>query len=1032
MGKVGGRAGVLAGMLAGVVLAWCACAAALDPSLDISQYAHTSWKIRDGFTTGAINALAQTSDGYLWLGTEFGLYRFDGVRTVPWQPPSGSELPSNNVFSLLVSRDGTLWIGTRSGLAGWKDGKLTIYPELRGQQVPTLLEDRDGTIWVGGIGVPPPGKLCAIRDRSAQCYGENGSLGFGIGRLYEDTKGNLWAGAEKGIWHWKPGSPEFFPMPDDLTVVAFAQDEEGRLLIGGRTGVKRLFDRRVEGYSLPGSAGHFWATRMLRDHDGSLWMANHNNGLVHLHQGKLDSFSEADGLSGNGVSDLFEDREGTIWAATSDGLDRFRPYSVPTITSKQGLSNGAAWSVLAGNDGSVWVGSSGGLDRWEHGQISAFGGRESVRKSNGSANPFSAADSLLQDSSGRIWMSTPFQFGYLEGGLFVPLIDVPGGYVHSIAEVPSGHLWIANQNGGLFHLFDGKVVEKFPWAKLGHVDHASVAVADPSQKGLWLGFWQGGLVYFANGQVEKTYSGTEGLGEGRVNDLRFGPRASLWVATEGGLSRIKDGHIATLTSKNGLPCNGVHWSIEDDEHSVWLYMPCGLVRVAKSELDAWAADPARAVRSTLFGAPDGIRSHAGASVYRAPVAKSEDGRIWFVVWDGVSIIDPHHLAFNKLPPPVHIEQVTADDKTYDATNGLRLPPHVRYLAIDYTALSLVAPEKVRFRYKLEGEDKDWREVVNKREVEYTNLAPKHYRFRVLACNNSGVWNKQGASLEFVIPPAWYQTRWFYALCAATFLLMLWGLYRLRVLQLQREFNAALEARVGERTRVARDLHDTLLQSFQALLPRLQAAIYKLPESPVEARKTLEVAVDQAAEAITEGRDAVQGLRMSTVEQNDLALAIRTVGEELASADGNQSSPEFNVVVEGTSRNLHPILRDEVYRLAAEALRNAFRHAAAHSVEVEIRYDEKHFRLRVRDDGKGIRDEVLRGEGREGHYGLHGMKERAALVGGKLTIWSEVDNGTEIELVIPASRAYAQPKRRFRNFGKRSPEEVDAKEMIKRE
>jgi len=216
------------------------------------------------------------------------------------------------------------------------------------------------------------------------------------------------------------------------------------------------------------------------------------------------------------------------------------------------------------------------------------------------------------------------------------------------------------------------------------------------------------------------------------------------------------------------------------------------------------------------------------------------------------------------------------------------------------------------------------------------------------------------------------------------------------------------------------------------LPRLQAAIYKLPESPVEARKTLEVAVDQAAEAITEGRDAVQGLRASTVEQNDLALAIRTVGEELASADGNQSSPEFNVVVEGTSRNLHPILRDEVYRLAAEALRNAFRHAAAHSVEVEIRYDEKHFRLRVRDDGKGIRDEVLRGEGREGHYGLHGMKERAALVGGKLTIWSEVDNGTEIELVIPASRAYAQPKRRFRNFGKRSPEEVDAKEMIKRE
>jgi signal transduction histidine kinase len=406
--------------------------------------------------------------------------------------------------------------------------------------------------------------------------------------------------------------------------------------------------------------------------------------------------------------------------------------------------------------------------------------------------------------------------------------------------------------------------------------------------------------------------------------------------------------------------------------------------------------------------------------------------LWFTTQDGVSVVDPHHLAFNKLPPPVHIEQITADDKPYDAVKGLRLPPRIHYLTIDYTALSLTIPEKVRFRYKLEGEDKDWREVVNDRQVQYTNLPPKHYRFRVLAANNSGVWNEEGAALDFEIPPMWYQTNWFRVACLAAFALLLWALYRLRVRQLAYQFNMRLEERVSERTRIARDLHDTLLQSFQALLPRLQAAIYKLPESPVEARKTLEVAVDQASEAITEGRDAVQGLRASTVEQNDLALAIRTVGEELASADHNQSSPEFNVVVEGTSRNLHPILRDEVYRLAAEALRNAFRHAAAQKVEVEIRYDEKHFRLRVRDDGKGIGDEVLRAKEREGHYGLPGMKERAGLVGGKLTIWSEVDNGTEIELVIPASRAYAQPTRPLWKFGKRSPQHVDVKETINRE
>ena len=314
---------------------------------------------------------------------------------------------------------------------------------------------------------------------------------------------------------------------------------------------------------------------------------------------------------------------------------------------------------------------------------------------------------------------------------------------------------------------------------------------------------------------------------------------------------------------------------------------------------------------------------------------------------------------------------------------------------------------MRFRYKLEGEDKDWREVVNKREVEYTNLGPKHYRFRVLACNNSGVWNEQGASLEFVIPPAWYQTRWFYALCAATFLLMLWGLYHLRVLQLQREFNAALEARVGERTRVARDLHDTLLQSFHGLLLRFGIVDRLLPGRAEEAKKELQRAMEMASAAITEGRDAVQGLRDSTIETNDLVAAIKTIGEELA---GQQSSARFAVQVEGASRELRPLLRDEVYRIAAESLRNAFRHANARRVEVEIRYGDKQFRLRVVDNGKGISPTVLSGDGPEGHYGLRGMRERAQLVGGKLAVWSELGAGTEVELTIPAVNAYAAAAR----------------------
>lgn len=339
---------------------------------------------------------------------------------------------------------------------------------------------------------------------------------------------------------------------------------------------------------------------------------------------------------------------------------------------------------------------------------------------------------------------------------------------------------------------------------------------------------------------------------------------------------------------------------------------------------------------------------------------------------------------------------------------------------------------MRFRFKLEGQNRKWHEVVNDRQVQYTNLGPGTYRFRVKACNNSGVWNEEGAALEFVLTPAWYQTNWFYGLCAAAFVASLWAAYQLRVRQLAYQFNMRLEERVAERTRIARDLHDTMLQSFQALLLRFQAVIRMLPDRPADARRTLEDAVDRASQAITEGRDAVQGLRLSTVEKNDLAVAIRTFGEGLASDESNESSPEFKVVVEGISRNLHPILRDEVYRLAAEALRNAFRHAAPENVEVEIRYDERYFRLRIRDDGKGIASDVLSGRGREGHYGLPGMRERAKLVGGKVTIWTELDSGTEIELIIPGARAYVKSTRPFWYFGKRAAIETDKKETIEHE
>jgi signal transduction histidine kinase len=561
------------------------------------------------------------------------------------------------------------------------------------------------------------------------------------------------------------------------------------------------------------------------------------------------------------------------------------------------------------------------------------------------------------------------------------------------------------------------LVEDLPWSALGRRQKAADLLFDPERGGIWLSFWvDGGVMYFKDGRGQGSYTTADGLGRGPVAGLQLDADGALWASTQGGFSRIKDGRIATLTTSNGLPCDTIHWSIEDDDHSFWLYAACGLVRITRAELDAWIANPKRRVQTRVWDAADGVmlRSFSPAA-FGPPVAKSTDGKLWFLMGEDIQVVDPHHLAENNLPPPVSIEQIVADHKTYwqnlpgMAVPNLRLPPRTRDLQIDYTALSLAAPDKIHFRYKLEGQDNDWREVVNAREVQYSNLAPHHYRFRVMASNNSGVWNETGDSVDFSVAPAYWQTGWFLALCGAGLIVLVWAAYQWRLRHLRYQFEMTLDARADERSRIARDLHDTLLQSFHGVLLRLQTVSQLLRERPIEAQERLDITIDEVAEAITEGRDAVQGLRDSIVQTNDLAQAISTLGEELAS-EATSHRPLFLVTVEGESREGHPDVRDEIYRIAAEALRNAFQHAQARRVEVEIRYDDEQLRLRLRDDGKGIDPAVLSRQSGQKHYGVGGMRERATVIGGKLTVWSEIGAGTEVELMVPAATAYTKARR----------------------
>ena len=993
---------------------------ALDPSLDVSQYAHTAWTVRDGFSLGNIYAITQTPDGYLWLGTEFGLVRFDGVRTVPWQPPAGQHLPHQGVFRLLGARDGTLWIGTFSGLVTLSGGKLAPPPPaLADQFVTSLFEDSEGTVWVGSSENSSraiPSRLCGVRSGSVQCYGEDNSFGHGVEALYEDSLGNLWASAETQAWRVKPGPPKPYATIPKL-VTALSESDDGRLLVAqyGR-GLLQLAGDKVESFPVRDAIKRnavlsdraVNSNKLLRDRDGGLWIGTVERGLIHVHQGRTDIFRKSDGLSGDIVLALFEDREGNVWVATTAGLDRFRQLPVTTLSVRQGLSSDATRSVLAATDGSIWVGAHDGLTRWKNGLATIF------RK--GSGLPDDNVDCLFQDDRGRIWVSTVQGLAYFDKGRFVDVISAHDQEVHFITGDKAGNLWIS-ESRHLMHLLDGRLTEEIPWSELRRIESASVLVSGPEKGGLWLGFWQGGGVsHFKDGRLHESYTAANGLAEDPVQGLQLDPDGTLWVATPTGLSRVKDGRIATLTSGNGLPCDLILWSIKDDDGVFWLYTACGLVRINPTELDAWIADPKRRIESTVWNAADGVRLRSTSASSAGPrVAKSADGKLWFLTGEGVQFVDPRHVFFNKVPPPVHIEQIVADQKihwqniTGTAATSLHLPPRTHDLQIYYTALSLVAPEKVHFKYKLEGQDPDWREVVNDRDVQYSNLGPRTYRFRVIASNNTGVWNEQGDTLEFSIAPAYYQTIWFRTLCVIAFAWLLWAAYQWRVRHVQHDFDMTLEARIGERTRIARDLHDTLLQSFHGLLLRFQTVSVLLPERPIEAKERLDSAIEQAAGAITEGRDTVQGLRASTVEGNDLARSISTLGEELENDSSNHRPATFRVSVEGRARDLHPILRDEIYKIAAEALRNAFHHAQAKQVEVEIRYGDE-FRLRVRDDGKGMNAAVLSSDGLEGHYGLRGMRERATLIQGELAVWSELDEGTEVELRVPASAAYTTDRK----------------------
>jgi len=944
--------------------------------------------------------IAQAKDGYIWIGTAAGLLRFDGVRFTLWEPPKGGPtLPSANIISLLPSKDGSLWIGTARGLARWYDGKLTNYSELPSRPN-SIVEDQQGHVWIAQSRVQNgSGPLCEVVGSNLRCYGKaNGIPAPQLASLVVDSSGGFWLGAEGELIHWTAYSNQTFDLLDrrrnfHTQITALVASRDGGLWAGFAGSGPGLGLQRFESEAWqPVTIGRFHGESLqinsiFLDSANSLWVGTQSEGVYRIRGSAVDHFDASDGLSGDDAEQFFEDEEHNLWVATSAGIDCFRDLPVVSYTKREGLIADLANSVYAAQDGTVWVGLVGGLDAIRDGAVSHI--------RTGKAFPGSEVTAMLVDHTGRLWLGIDDELYLFQEGHFRPILDRDGkrsGTVTQLAEDIDGSLWAAKQDNKahqLLHIRGDSITEKFPAEQILGV------VASP-HGGVWSNLYN--AIAHRQDDVEKLLKMPPKIQIDYISDMVLDHQDTVWAVIPQGVLHFDGAKAELLAANNGLPCASVGSLIFDRQGALWLILTCGIVRVDRSSLQSWMEHPEARVPALFLDAFDGVQ--VGITDFRPAVSLGKEGRIWFVNGSDVQMLDPAQLHLNTFPPPVHIERLSADHKDVPITLDTRLPPLTRNIEIDYTALSFVMPQRVRFRYKLEGHDNEWQDGGTRRSAFYMNLRPGTYKFLVTASNNSGVWNEEGASLFFTIAPAWYQTAAFRISCLLAGLLLLWLIYYLRMEQASRSLRARFDERVAERTRLARDLHDTLLQTLQGSKLVADDALENRSDSE-HTRRSLEKLSQWIERAMREGRAALNALHSTTLDNRELSQRLQSA---LDQRELNGASDRL-LTVSGAPVEMDPPITDEICRVGYEAIRNAFMHSHATRIEVLLAYSED-FTLIIRDNGRGM-DSTMASRGRTGHYGLQNMRERAAHIRGKFQLITAPNLGTTIELKIAGKTAFRQ-------------------------
>ena len=967
-------------------------------------YTFRTWQREQGLPQNSVHALAQTSEGYIWIGSDDGVARFDGVRFVSFGLREG--LRSGRVRVLLSTADGSLWIGTLGGgVTRLHEGQFTTWTladSLPSDSITALAEDGEHRVWIGteaGLIIWQNGHLAPLPAASD-------FRGKTVTAIGPGAKGSMWlALAGSGVFHYQ--SSRFDQLNDSIMesllsdAHSLLEDARGRLWIG--TGNDFVLCHE----------GSDWrryriARRLVRPFVGSLsiqtngtvWAGSIGEGLFQFQEGKLSSITTTNGLADNAIEALLVDNENNLWVGTSAGLTRLRRSGVAVLSQNEGLGYGPVQGLAEAGPGMIWAGkSTDGLYAWS--------GTKFARLCADLFPQNPQVNALLTSREGDCWV------GWAQGLVHFPnpQAGIPetnefsffGQNVVALAEARDGVLWAGTREGELWCRRGGA------WSAQANFprDHAITGIIeDVDGRAMWIGTEGGGLYRFTD-SVQARLGKHNGLLSDLVRALYLDSQGTLWIGTAGGglARRSPQGRVTTFTTHEGLPDNTISQILEDDSGRLWLGSNRGLACVSKHQLDELAAGKNSAVYPQVFGRSEGMASEECTGGFCPAGLKTRSGQLWFSTLKGIVVTDPRPSTQEGPPPPVLLEEVGVDGALFPVAAGkpepvLHLAPGPHRLEFNYTGLNFAAPERVRFRYRLENLDSDWVDAATRRTAYYPYVPAGEYRFHVTACNSAGIWNPAGTSLVLVVAPHWWQTWWFRAVAGLALLGSVGGMARLaEKRRLQRQLQHLEEERSleRERARIAQDLHDELGASLTRI-SLLSDLVKADRESPVQVETHASKISLSAAQTVRALEEIVWALRPGSDTLQSLIEYIAHFATELF--DGDQARSRLDLQHDLPAASLPPEMRHNIFLIVKEALTNALKHAGAKEVHVQAKASDRSLEISVRDDGIGFEPPLKPHAGKR--HGLGNMQRRAEAMGATLNLQSAPGNGTTVRLVVSLS------------------------------